>query len=116
MRVIIAGSRKFDNKDFLYEMMDQLLADYTHDEVEIISGGASGADMLGIQYANDRDYALRVFLADWGKHGKSAGPIRNSEMIKIAEAAVFFWDGKSPGTADCIRKAKNKGILAIVFQ
>lgn len=53
-----------------------------------------------------------VFRADWDKHGKAAGPIRNQEMLDNgkADALVAFWDGKSPGTKDMIRRAKRKGI------
>jgi hypothetical protein len=31
-------------------------------------------------------------------------------MLSAADAAVFFWDGASPGTADAIRRAGEQGI------
>lgn len=36
--------------------------------------------------------------------------IRNTQMIEAANHAVFFWNGKSKGTADAIEKAEGKGI------
>lgn len=42
------------------------------------------------------------FPANWDKHGKSAGHIRNAEMAKYADALVAFWDGKSKGTKGMI--------------
>ena len=48
--------------------------------------------------------------ADWDKYGKSAGFIRNKEMVDIADAAIIFWDGDSKGTKDTIERVQNKGI------
>lgn len=56
----------------------------------------------------------RIYEADWGKHGKAAGPIRNSKMIADADALVAFWDGKSRGTRDCILQAAGKIPVLIV--
>lgn len=49
IKVIIAGSRDFDDYDRLEEMCDKFLS--RHKEVEIVSGTARGADRLGEQYA-----------------------------------------------------------------
>lgn len=58
---------------------------------------------------------LKIFKADWGKHGKKAGPIRNKAMIDDADALVAFWDGKSRGTKNCIRCATDKGIPVLIM-
>ena len=75
-------------------------------EVVIISGGARGADTLAERYAKEANYKLEVFKADWTKHGKQAGFIRNGYIITAADAVVAFWDGTSRGTLDTINKAK----------
>ncbi len=53
MKIIIAGSREFKDYDFLREKMDKLLINQK--EVEIVSGGCRGADILGEKYANEKD-------------------------------------------------------------
>ena len=38
--------------------------------LEIVSGGATGADRLGEQWALANDVPVRIFVADWNKHGE----------------------------------------------
>lgn len=51
---------------------------------------------------------LYVYTADWTKHGKAAGPIRNRAMLTGADLLVAFPGYK--GTADCVRQAHEMGI------
>ena len=108
--VIIAGTRTFDDYDIFEEMVDKvfdiLLENYKQSEIQIISGNAKGVDKLGEAYAKENGYKLMLYPANWDKYGKKAGPIRNSEMIKIANYLIVVWDGISRGTKDIISKAK----------
>lgn len=108
-RVIIAGGRDFQDFDLLSKTMDHLLSNI-NDSITVVCGMARGADTLGEQYAKARGYLVAYFPADWGKHGKSAGFIRNSEMAENADALVAFWDGKSRGTRNMIEIAKKRGL------
>ena len=116
-RVIIAGGRYFNNYQLLKERCDFYLQSKKRSHnVIIVSGHASGADSLGEQYANEEGFDTQLFPADWNKHGKAAGPIRNAEMAEVADALIAFWDGKSRGTANMIQLAKDKGLkVAIVY-
>jgi len=107
-RVIVAGSRNFTNKKWLYEVLDNCLANIM-DDVEIVSGHCRGADMLGEQYAKEHNIPIVLFPADWDKYGKKAGYIRNDKMAKYASEKngilVAFPIGKSSGTNMMIRLA-----------
>jgi len=105
LRVIIAGGRSFNDYNLLCETCD--LAFSKQPKIQVVSGNAKGADSLGEKYANEKNHSLKLFPADWVKHGKSAGMIRNAEMAKYADAVIVFWDGKSPGTKHMIDLAKN---------
>lgn len=107
-KVIIAGGRDFTNYEVLKYAVNEKLSGIT--EVEIVCGGAAGADELGKWYANEMGLGIKEFPADWKKHGKAAGPIRNLEMANYADALIAFWDGKSKGTKDMIDKAKTKNL------
>ncbi len=102
MKVIVAGSRNFHNFELLRQVLDSLGWEIT----EIVSGGAKGADKLGELYARLCKIDLQIFTADWDEYDKAAGPIRNEQMAKYADAAVIFWDGKSRGTENMIEMAK----------
>lgn len=108
-RVIIAGGRDFANYALLTVTMDKLLSK-TEDEIIIICGGARGADSLGADYATDRGYAVRYYIAQWDQYGKSAGYRRNEQMAQNADALVAFWDGKSRGTKHMIDLARKYGL------
>lgn len=109
-KVIIAGSRNFNSYVLLRAKMDYFLMNLDQKSIEIVSGGAWGADALGEKYAKERGYKLTVMNADWETYGKSAGYIRNSEMAKYADACVAFWDGNSRGTKHMIDLATKEGI------
>lgn len=107
MKVIIAGGRDFNDYEFLKQVCSKLSE--LDSEIEIVSGGAKGADALGERFANEMGYALKVFPADWSE-GRKAGPIRNSQMANYADALIAFWDGKSKGTKNMIDLATKRGL------
>lgn len=113
MKVIIAGSR--DIEDY-----DELLNALSGSEFgifgisEIVSGTARGADKLGEKCALVNGIPLTRFPADWNKHGKAAGFIRNAEMAEYADALIALWDGKSRGTENMIITAHKAGLKVYV--
>jgi len=114
LRVIIAGSRDFNNYELLYNKCENIL--YNIKSVEIVSGGAKGADSLGEKYAKEKGYKIKQFNADWNSLGKSAGYIRNKEMAEYADALIAFWDGESKGTKHMINLAnKNKLKIRVIY-
>lgn len=100
MKVIVAGGRDFTDYDLLIGFM--AAAAIPRKATEIVSGAARGADSLGEQFAADFNIPTKLFPANWNKHGRAAGPIRNREMADYADALVAFWDGKSVGTKHMI--------------
>jgi len=104
MKVIIAGSRDFDDYELLRSYCDHVLQNQT--DIEIVSGTAKGADHLGERYAIEKGYRVKRFSANWEKHGRSAGYIRNEEMANYADALIAFWNGNSKGTEHMINLAK----------
>ena len=115
-RVIVAGSRGFDDYAVLQTVCDNFLSPkkQTHNIV-IVSGTAKGADSLGEQYARERGYTVERFPANWQQYGKAAGPIRNRQMADNADAIIAFWDGLSKGTQNMIMEAKKKGMAVRIY-
>lgn len=105
-RVIIAGSRSFNDYELLKSRCDFFLQNKS--DVVIISGTAQGADSLGERYASERGFSVLRFPAHWDMYGKGAGYIRNITMAKNADAVIAFWDGNSPGTKHMIDIANQK--------
>ena len=112
VRVIIAGSRDFNDYDTLEVACDDLLHKI---DVECVLGGcARGADKLGETYAANRGYPVEPWPADWDTHGKSAGYKRNADMAANADMLIAFWDGHSKGTKHMIDLANKEGLAVFV--
>ena len=114
-RLIVAGGRDFND----YPLLSSVLMNFvTQGElkdhaVSIVSGMARGADRLAVQFAREHDVKLHKFPADWDRHDKAAGFIRNDKMAKFANGLLAFWDGKSRGTAHMINAARQQKLQFI---
>jgi hypothetical protein len=103
-RLIIAGSRDFNDYSLLKQWCDYMLQNFNPADVMIVSGTARGADKLGEQYAMERGMKLDARPAKWDQYGKSAGYLRNEEMAQNADALIAFTNG-SKGTGHMINLA-----------
>jgi hypothetical protein len=113
MKIVIAGGRYFTDYKILCQFCDEILQN--QNMIKILSGGARGADLLGENYAKERNYKLVRFPAAWNKYGKRAGVLRNAEMAKYADFLIAFWDGKSKGTLSMINLAEKQGLKVYVY-
>jgi hypothetical protein len=110
MKTIIAGGRTITD----YQLVNDAIQESGFDIGEIVSGGAAGVDTLGEQYALENDISVKRFPADWDRHGRAAGPIRNVQMTEYADALIAVWDGKSKGTKHMIGTATKQGLQVYV--
>lgn len=110
MKTIIAGSRDYHNYDTLLEA----IAESNWQISQVVSGGAKGVDRLGEEYATVMNLPLHIYEADWERHGRAAGPLRNAKMAENADALIALWDGKSRGTKNMIETAKKRGLIVYV--
>lgn len=104
MRVAIVGSRGFSN---LAAVRLEVAA--LDRGTIVVSGGAEGVDQVAAACARQRGLIVEELFADWDRFGKSAGPIRNAALVDRADRVIAFWDGRSRGTLDTIRKAGAAG-------
>jgi NADPH:quinone reductase-like Zn-dependent oxidoreductase len=113
MRVLITGGRDFADRDLLFETLDRLHA--VHGFTVLIHGAASGADTLAGEWAKECGVEVIARAADWKKHGRAAGPIRNQEMLKENPQMVIAFPG-GKGTANMVAIAKKAGIEVMVIE
>lgn len=113
MIVIIAGSRQFNDP----ALIDQAVAASGLKITEVIHGAAEGIDTLAAAWAQRHQIPVRAFPANWAKHGRAAGPLRNTIMLAAGAGALLaVWDGVSRGTKDIIRKAHTAGLPTFIFR
>lgn len=110
MKTIIAGSRSITN----YKTVVYAVSQCGWVPSAIVSGCAPGVDTLGEEFAKQFNLPIHKYPADWNTQGRAAGPIRNRQMGDNADALIAIWDGKSPGTGDMIKYARQKGLKVFV--
>lgn len=102
MKIIIAGSRGLRDELDIRKRLNSITSKFTMKIEEVVSGRAVGPDQIGEAWAKFNKIPIKEMPAEWNKHGKRAGPIRNREMAEYADACIVFWDGVSPGTRNMI--------------
>ena len=108
MRLIIAGSRGFNDPELMERKLENILSDKVPECV--VSGTARGADRLGENWALDHDIHVVQMPANWEEDGKAAGYRRNERMATYATHLVAFHDGESRGTQHMINLARREGL------
>lgn len=106
MRVIIAGSRECTD----YRLVVQAIEASGLDVTTVVCGMCRGVDLLGRRWAQERGVHVDEYHARWDAHGRSAGPRRNREMARNADALILIWDGASRGSASMLRMARAAGL------
>jgi len=117
MNVAIVGSRSFEDYARLAKCVAEVLADrrILMSEVQVISGGAVGADALAERYSREvLGKEPHIFAADRKQFGRSAGPKHDNEIVEAADLVIAF-PGKGRGTWNSIYLAWKKGIPVDVF-
>lgn len=108
-KILICGDRYWNN----FKIIDKVLANLPVDCM-IIHGDCRGADKISGYLANKRGMAVFPYKADWYKHGKAAGPIRNQEMLDFFEPkmVIAFHSNivNSKGTKDMLNRAHKCGL------
>jgi len=111
MRILVCGGRDFNDYDLLHMYMCTI--DGATPDSVIIHGAAKGADSLADKWAKDNNIKLKVYPADWEQHGKSAGPIRNQQMLNEGKPDLVLAFPGGKGTAHMVSIARKKGVKVI---
>ena len=102
--VLVCGGRNYQDAQRVYQ---ELAAENPE---RVVTGGASGADYFAERWAREAGCELNVYHADWRKHGRSAGPKRNQQMLTKAKPTKVLAFPGGNGTTDMVRRAKKAGI------
>ena len=109
-KILVCGDRKWKERYMIYSV---LYAIRVNAPITIIHGDCRGADRIAGSIAKDLDYTVIAVPAKWNEYGKSAGPIRNREMIRLKPSLVLaFHDNilRSRGTKNMLTQTMKAGI------
>jgi len=110
MRVIVTGSRHWTD----VAEVERALLRLPRDAV-IVHGAARGLDAIAARVAVEQGLTVEAHPADWGSHGRAAGPIRNQAMVDLGvDECLAFPLPDSVGTWDCVLRATFGGAKVTV--
>jgi hypothetical protein len=114
--VLITGSRAWVREETVHQALDAVIRVWGTDVI-IVHGTARGADTLAGDYAKLKGLTVEEHPADWDKHGKRAGYVRNAEMIALdADVVIAFIIDDSPGASMTAKLAADRGIKTIIYR
>jgi hypothetical protein len=111
--ILVCGGRDYADAEKLDIVLSGLMK--TCQFRTIIEGGANGADAIARKWAKDNGIECKTYQADWKRHGKAAGPIRNQLMIDEGhpDLCVAFPGGS--GTENMLGKCAIAGVSIMVI-
>jgi len=111
----VTGSRNFTNYYTFKTCVDAWKKEHDGIINKIIVGNCRGTDRMAQRYATENNIELVIHVADWNKYGRSAGPRRNSLIVRDCTHMIGFPQEASVGTWDTIRKAKAANINTTII-
>ena len=109
-KVILAGSRDIDD----YELLCNTIIESGFQIHQVICGMAKGVDLLGYRWAKENSIPIKECYPNWKQFGRSAGILRNEDMLELATHLIAIRKNYSAGTSHMIKIAKAKGIEVFV--
>jgi UDP-N-acetylmuramoylalanine-D-glutamate ligase len=112
-RVLVCGGRDYSDREAVARALLPYRPRKPATEVSdtiLILGGATGADAIAEEWADVWGVRKRVFPANWQKHGRAAGPLRNQQMLDEGRPDIVIAFPGGRGTADMVRRARAAGV------
>lgn len=115
MRILITGSRTWDNENFIRNLLSGF--GFNPDVVTLVSGNCQdGADAICEKVAEELGWAIERHPADWETHGRKAGFIRNYNMAHThPDICLAFVRDHSAGASMTAKFAKDAGVQTYIL-
>ena len=106
-RILVTGSRTWADATTIAAVLRR----WRTPDAVLVHGGARGADRIAARIWRARGLPTEEHPADWPRHGRAAGPIRNQQMVQAgADVCLAFIQDHSRGATDCATAAEYAGI------
>jgi len=103
---IIGSRRRNTEKDYCI-VEKELLENYEKGDTIISGGCPQGGDHFAELIAKKHDIPIKIFYPDWGKYGRIAGFMRNTDIAKSSDVLIAcVASDRTGGTEDTIEKFK----------
>ena len=108
-RVLVCGGHNYSDLATVRDVLDRL------ESIDVlIVGDAPGADNIAARWADLNAVPRLTFKADWERHGRAAGPIRNQRMLNEGKPTIVVAFPGGRGTEDMVLRARKASIPVLV--
>jgi len=120
-RLLVTGSRDWPDKLMVEKTLDELVAfgmrlSHAGDVVIVHGACPRGGDKMADDWALESGFAVEQYRANWNALGRSAGFIRNKQMVDLgADLCIAFIYNKSRGASSCADLAHRALIPVVRF-
>ena len=103
----VTGGRDYKDEAHVWQVLDNIY--HSNANVNIIVGDARGVDSFAAKWAKKKNVPCFIYFANWDSHGRSAGMIRNQQMLNHGIDLLLSFPG-GRGTAHMTKITKAKGV------
>ena len=119
-RLLVTGSRTWTDEKIIFIELTRAAYDLDSDptrNVVLVVGGARGADKIAEDIYRNTGGVVEIHKADWNRHGKQAGYIRNTKMVDSGvDLCLGFIMDDSKGATMTVNQCKYLGIETRIFR
>jgi hypothetical protein len=115
--VLVSGSRTWTDTPAITRVLDQLRA-WQAERLAVVHGACpNGVDAIADTWCRHNSVPAERHPADWSRHGRAAGPRRNTAMVATKPAlCLAFIRAGSAGATGCANTAESAGITTIRYR
>jgi hypothetical protein len=111
VRILVTGSRDWDDEAGVRAALTDLVAGQTGPHVVVHGACPTGGDAIADRIAAELGLTVERHPARWGRYGRSAGYRRNAAMVAAgADVCLAFIRDSSPGASMTARLAEEARI------
>lgn len=116
-RILVCGDREWTDRRTIQHHLG-VVVDAVPDGVEVVlvHGDCRGADRIAGEVGEELGIEVEAHPANWKRHGRAAGPIRNTEMLNTGPDVVLAFHTnieQSRGTWNMMTQARDRGVEVI---
>lgn len=117
LTVLVTGSRRWVDAHRMEEAMRHFVPSTENLRVVLVHGAAQGADTMSEHVARRVGWsAVRRFPADWERFGKSAGFVRNADMLAHAKPDLVLGFKSSTEFDPALRRGGTEHMLRLAAE
>jgi len=111
MRILVCGGRRYDDRTKVFDVLDTL--NYRTPITVVLQGGASGADSLARDWADERGIEVQTYVSGTTQDGRASWSRGNQWMLDEGRPNLVVAFPGVRRTADMVLRAKSAGVTVI---